>query len=168
MGTILQTFGINWYLLVAQVVNFLLILYLLKRFVYKPVFNIIKKREEIIKKGLDDAKKGEESLKTAEEETKLIVKQARDEARSILDSARKEASLTIEEAQEKAKKQSAIIIKEGEEAVKREALKAEEKLLKKIGQIVEEVVKQSLKNILSPEQQKEALKNSLQYLNKLK
>ncbi len=165
---ILQTFGINWYLVIAQIVNFLIILYLLKKYAYKPILGVLKKREELIHKGLADAKKGEEALQEADEERKKIIKQARDEAHSIVDNARKEASMLLEEAQIKAKKQTEIMLKDGEEAIKREAHMAEEKIEKNIGKIVEEVVKKSLKDILSADQQKEILQNTMKYIAKNK
>ena len=59
---IFQNFGVNPILLLAQIVNFLIILYVLKRFMYKPVLNILKNREDEIKKGIEDAQIAEEKL----------------------------------------------------------------------------------------------------------
>ena len=73
-------FGVEPILLGAQIVNFLLLLYLLKRFLYKPVLGIIKKREDKIRLGLEAAAKGEELFKKAAEEEKKRLQKASEEA----------------------------------------------------------------------------------------
>src|SRR5207247_1964428 len=50
---VLHNFDIEWPLLVAQIVNFLIIFYLLKRFLYKPIFTVLKKRADTIKEELE-------------------------------------------------------------------------------------------------------------------
>lgn len=46
---------IDWFTVIAQVVNFLILVWLLKRFLYKPILNAIDSREKRIAKKLDDA-----------------------------------------------------------------------------------------------------------------
>jgi F-type H+-transporting ATPase subunit b len=52
---ILKTFGFDPILLGAQIINFLIIFYLLKRFLYKPVLGMLKTREDKIKEGIKQA-----------------------------------------------------------------------------------------------------------------
>ena len=47
---------INWFTVIAQVINFLILVWLLKRFLYKPVLNAIDEREKKIAAQLSDAK----------------------------------------------------------------------------------------------------------------
>jgi F-type H+-transporting ATPase subunit b len=59
---------INWFTVIAELINFLLLVWLLKRFLYKPVFNAIEERENKIKAQLQDAAlKKEEAVKEQEE-----------------------------------------------------------------------------------------------------
>lgn len=46
---------INWFTVIAQIVNFLILVWLLKRFLYKPVLNAIDEREKKIAAQLEDA-----------------------------------------------------------------------------------------------------------------
>jgi len=46
---------IDWFTVIAQVVNFLILVWLLKRFLYKPILNAIDAREQRIAKELADA-----------------------------------------------------------------------------------------------------------------
>ncbi|MBU2632677.1 F0F1 ATP synthase subunit B, partial [Patescibacteria group bacterium] len=46
---IVKQFGLDPVLLVAQIVNFLILLFILKKLLYKPVLELLKKREDTIK-----------------------------------------------------------------------------------------------------------------------
>ena len=46
---------INWFTVIAQIINFLILVWLLKRFLYKPVLNAIDEREKKIAAQLSDA-----------------------------------------------------------------------------------------------------------------
>jgi len=46
---------INWFTVIAQIVNFLILVWLLKRFLYKPVLKAIAEREQKIASRLDAA-----------------------------------------------------------------------------------------------------------------
>jgi F-type H+-transporting ATPase subunit b len=48
---------IDWFTVVAQIINFLILVYLLKRFLYKPILNAIDEREKRIASQLEDAAK---------------------------------------------------------------------------------------------------------------
>jgi F-type H+-transporting ATPase subunit b len=48
---------IDWFTVIAQIINFLILVYLLKRFLYKPILNAIDEREKRIASQLEDAAK---------------------------------------------------------------------------------------------------------------
>ena len=167
MESVLQTFGINWYLVAAQIVNFLIILYLLKRFVYKPVFAMLKKRADIIKKSIEDAKTTKAELEDAEKERRQIIKKAKDEAKRILDDAKVESREILNNAQEKAKKQTALSIKDAGEEIERESRSAEKRIQGRIGTLIEKILHESLSEYLSPSEQKEIITKTMQRIPKI-
>lgn len=75
---ILNQFGVQPVLLAAQVVNFLILLFILKKFLYKPILKLLDERK----------KRVEDSLKNAEEIERRLAEIASKEAESILSSAR--------------------------------------------------------------------------------
>src|SRR3989344_4208301 len=87
----LQTLGFDPIMLGAQILNFLIILYLLKRFLYKPVLDIVKKRENKITQGLKDAEDAQKALDKALEEEKKILSKASENAKKIIENAKEEA-----------------------------------------------------------------------------
>lgn len=94
---LLNEFGFDWKLFIAQIINFLIIAYLFKKFLYKPILSTLKKREETIDKGLKDAESAGKALESAELEKDAILGVASKEAERILDEAR----ISAGEAREK-------------------------------------------------------------------
>ena len=67
---------IDWFTVIAQIINFLVLVYLLKRFLYKPVIKAMDEREKRISGRLDEAEKREDEarreLERYQEKTKEI------------------------------------------------------------------------------------------------
>ncbi|MFA6043144.1 MAG: F0F1 ATP synthase subunit B [Patescibacteria group bacterium] len=85
MEELVKKFGIEPTLLLAQVINFGLVLFVLWKFAYKPVLKIMRERREKIAKSLDDAKAVEQKLAEAEELKKVKLKEARTEAQALME-----------------------------------------------------------------------------------
>jgi F-type H+-transporting ATPase subunit b len=86
MGLI-RALGIDGRILLAQFINFAILIWVLWRYAYKPVFKILDDRKSKVEKGLDDAEKAALNLKEAEEEKKKIILEARQEAIRVLEQA---------------------------------------------------------------------------------
>jgi F-type H+-transporting ATPase subunit b len=106
---------IDWFTVVAQAFNFLVLVWLLKRYLYKPVLNAIDAREKLIAAELADAaakkvearKESDEFRKKNEEfdqQRAALLKKATDEASAqharLLDEARKAADVLTAKRQE--------------------------------------------------------------------
>lgn len=104
----LANLGIDWKLLLAQAINFLVLLFILHRFAYKPMLEFLEKRSDRIEQGLKDAQAAQAKLAQMEAREKETLAAAHESARVIMDSA--EAS---------AKKRDAIRLAETEETARR-------------------------------------------------
>src|ERR1700675_2768575 len=106
---------IDWFTVIAQVVNFLILVWLMKRFLYRPILNAIDAREKRIAKELADAdaKKAEAQKERDEFQKKneefdrrraALLTKATDEAKAerqrLLDEARKSADALSAKRQE--------------------------------------------------------------------
>ena len=87
---VLAKLGIDWKLLIAQAINFIVLLWVLKRYAYQPILRALEARTKMIQQGLADAALSQEKLASSVEEEKRIMVAAREEARDIL--VRAEAS----------------------------------------------------------------------------
>lgn len=160
----IETFGLNPVLLLAQIVNFLILVYLLNRFLYKPVISVLKTRQEKIEKGLEDAKKGEELLEKAKIEYQQTLKQATDEAQKIYNDARENAEELKRLFGEQSKRQKDQILKEGRETLLGERAIMEKELMSQVLRVASEVVEKTLSVVLSGEDKKRIEQNVLKHL----
>src|SRR4030042_5711258 len=106
----LQQLGFDPIMVGAQILNFLIIFYLLKRFLYKPVLDMVKKREEKITQGLKDAEDGNKALEKALEEEKKILTKAQDNAKKIIEDAKTEAGILALDIENNSKAQTEKLI----------------------------------------------------------
>jgi F-type H+-transporting ATPase subunit b len=83
MSELIRHFGIDVKLLFAQAVNFLVLLFILRVFMYRPVLELLKARKKKIESGLQMAKEAEERLRGAQEEKREVLRQAVEEAMKI-------------------------------------------------------------------------------------
>jgi F-type H+-transporting ATPase subunit b len=95
--------GINWKLLVLQTLAFLILVWLLKKFVYPPLLRSLDERQKTIEESVQAAKKAEEGAAKAQEDIEKRLNDARKEAGEILATAKAEAASQIEAAEAKAK-----------------------------------------------------------------
>jgi F-type H+-transporting ATPase subunit b len=84
-----NAFGVDVPKLLFQVINFLLLLYLLNRFLFKPVLNLLDERERRIRKGLEDAEAAARDRELAQAEREAALDEARKEAQAMIARATK-------------------------------------------------------------------------------
>ena len=92
-----DAFGVDLVKLGFQVLNFLLLLYLLNRFLFKRVFALVDERKAKIEQGLEDAQAAARDRELARAEREAAVAEARKEAAEMLASANKIATDTRNE-----------------------------------------------------------------------
>lgn len=110
---LLTKLGIDWRLLIAQLVNFLVLLAVLYRFLYGPIIKMLTERSEKIARSLAEASKiEEESARAAKTREELILK-AREEAQKIMKDVQERAEAARAEAAEKARAETERIVASG-------------------------------------------------------
>lgn len=112
-----KAFGVDWKSLLAQFVNFAILLFLLTKLAYKPLLLFMKQRAEMIKRGVEDAKQAKQIMALASEEQEKLLAQARKEAASIVDSARAAAAEQSAAMVAQAKEEVARVVVEGKQAL---------------------------------------------------
>ena len=87
MEELIRNFGIDWKLLLAQAVNFFILLFLLKKFAYQPLFDLMRRRREEIESGLRFAEKAKEELAAIAQTREKELQKARSEALNVVTQA---------------------------------------------------------------------------------
>jgi F-type H+-transporting ATPase subunit b len=119
----LHSLGIDGRLLIAQIINFVILLLLLKKFLYGPLVKMLDTRSEKIKRSLESAEKIENDLKNTEERNRKALAEAQSEAKKLIADAKKSAEeeslKIIEVAGRKALDQKTKALQEIEESKNR-------------------------------------------------
>ncbi|MDP3778459.1 MAG: F0F1 ATP synthase subunit B [bacterium] len=87
MQEFITHFGIDWKLFLAQIVNFGVILIVLRKFAYKPILNMLRERREKIEQGLEMSAQAEKNLKESDEMRNRTLQQAHADALGIVNNA---------------------------------------------------------------------------------
>ncbi|HEY9593455.1 MAG TPA: F0F1 ATP synthase subunit B [Spirochaetia bacterium] len=136
--------GLDWRQFAAQLVNFLIIAWLIWRFLLKPLLANMKKRSDTIAKGLKDAEAARAALAEAETQRQKVLQDASAEAYRMLEAARDEAERVRAAAMERAGKDAERVIAEARAAMaieRRDMEKAVQALsLELSGKILEKAV----------------------------
>lgn len=136
MSELLSKLGIDWKLLIAQIVNFLILLFVLYKFTYGPILAILEKRQKKIEKGLADADEARKKLEESQEKQKEILKKARNEAKDIIEKARIQAEKLRSDIAVEAKARSEKIISDAKVEIEREKEKTIAEIKSEIGELV--------------------------------
>ncbi|TAL20551.1 ATP synthase F0 subunit B [Patescibacteria group bacterium] len=154
---LLSKLGIDWRLLVWQIVNFGIVLLVLKKFALGPVMRALDERAKKLEQGLRDAEEAKTVKVAAESEREKILAAARNESGRIVAEARKEAEVLREELHSRAKKEVDGLLLTG-----KNALKAEKELMlgeakSELGLLVVEAVGKVLSRALTKEDEESLL-----------
>jgi len=82
---------LDWITVVAQIINFLILVWLLHRFLYGPITRAMERRENRIKERLDNAAQEREQAEAKQQELDKRLQELEDEREAKLEQARKEA-----------------------------------------------------------------------------
>lgn len=161
---IFTNFGIQPVLLLAQIVNFLVILFVLKRFFYKPITKALDERKERIAESLKNADQIELRLKETEEKSVQILEKAQKEAQEILRSAKEDAQKMTDAANVDTKVQIEEALTAAKAQIEAQKEEMKQELENETVELVSAVVKKVLNRSLSAKEKQQLTSKSLSEL----
>lgn len=124
----------NWTFF-AELIAFVIILWLIGRYIAPPVQRAMRERQEMIKKQVEDSEKAASQLEQAQQQYRELLAQARTEAAKIRDGARADAQRLSEEMREQANEEVARIQRRGEESLAQQRDQVVRELRSDVGQL---------------------------------
>lgn len=97
MAELIHNLGIDWKILLAQIINFAIILFVLKKFAYKPILKVLDDRRKKIEEAIERSKSVDQKMAEIEALREKIMVEAREESSRIIKKA-EEAAYKIQEA----------------------------------------------------------------------
>jgi len=147
---LLHTLGIEPKLLLAQVVNFTILVLVLWKVVYKPLSILMKERAGKIQKGLDDAKQMDEQRTAWNREHQEMLIAAKKEAQGVVAAAQTQSSEMMTQARADAQQKIEVMMTEAQKTLKHEQKIAMTELEKNMTRLVVSVAGQFLTKKMNP------------------
>ncbi len=155
MDALIGTFHIDWKSMVAQIINFTVVFFVLYRFALKPLMKMMDERNKTIKQGIDDAAKHAHLLEEAKDMHEKELAIARQEAHQLISEVKKSAEEKRIEMMDQTETDVKKMIEDGKKSIEDEKNKIVDSLKKEVGQLVilatEKVIGTSVKEKLSQE-----------------
>lgn len=123
-----ESIGIDWKLLVLQTIAFLLLLWILKRFVYPPLVAMLDRSEDKVKAAEKAATEAEKKANSSLQQISEMLTKARAEANDIVTAAHAEANDVVDEAAKKASDRADALVKQAHDDITKEVEAAKKSL----------------------------------------
>lgn len=125
---IFATLGINWQLLVLQIVAFLILVWALGKFVYPWLMKSVDERQAKIDESVKAAEEAEKKAEAAGEDIAKLLASARKEAKEIVTTAKDEAAAMVEASDTKAKIRAEKIVADAHDQLEKDIVAARKAL----------------------------------------
>lgn len=167
MNEVLTTIGFDLRYFVFYVLNFVVVAYLLYKFVFKKIYQIIEERQQIIQRGIDDQKRYEALLNETKLRSEEILAQAKQEANEIVEKYKQDAKSISDKIVADARLQSDTMINQGKALAQKVYEEEIKKVRKDAVDIVMMVTKELAKDVdMDDENKKKKAKKLLEKDNK--
>ncbi len=164
----MEQLGIEPNLLLAQIVNFLIIFFVLSKLLYKPIVGMLEKRKKEIAAGLaltEKMRAEEEKLNVRKEK---VLEDARREAKGIVGAGKKEADAQAHDIVEAAHVQAGGIVAKGKDDVLTLRADMEKDVRSAAVGLAEAMTKQLLSQVLTSADQHKLIQKHLTDLEKVR
>jgi F-type H+-transporting ATPase subunit b len=155
-----EQFGFNTSLFVSQVISFLIVAFLLKKFAYNPIIKVLEERRQQIATSLSNAEKIKQELAQTEASRQQILTQANTQANKLIEEARAAAAKVQETETQRAIAAAEQIIVKAREAAALDRERMVQDLKKEIGQLVVRTTAQVAGKVLSMDDQKRLIEET--------
>jgi len=145
MDAIISTFHIDLKLIIAQVINFAIVLVLVYFVLGKPLMKMMRVRDGKIREGLNKAERAEKKLLEAESKKSEILTETQNSVRDILSAAEEKSKSIIDASSQEAQIQKEQILESG----KKELAREKDEMTANIQKETAILIKNSLEKILS-------------------
>ena len=148
-------------LFVWTIVTFLLLVFVLAKFAWKPLLKMLQDREDMVRSSLEDAEKAKSELERLNEESEAIMAKARSEAQSILADGKATAEKVKDDIIAKSKEQANKIREDAGNQIQVEKDKAISEIKKEVVNLTLSVAEKLIQKNLSDADNKSLIEESL-------
>lgn len=151
---ILTSFGVEWPKFFAQLILFIIVYFILRKFAFGPIVAMLEERRRRIEEGMANAEKIKKQLAEAESRYQEILTKANTDAQRMLDEARESSSVLAERRAQQAIGEAEQIIAKAREATSLEHDRVLAELKREVGRLVIETTTKVTGKVLTADDQK--------------
>lgn len=160
----MEQLGIQPLQLLTQIFNFVLMVVLLSKFLYKPILKVLDARRKKIAEGLEYTQKMQKEIEKNEIKREEILSKAKDEARRIIDEGKLRGKQKEEEIIKKAQEEASILLTKGREELNAQRQELEKDLRSKTVDIAQNWVEAVLSKVLDTKTQQTIINKKIRDL----
>jgi F-type H+-transporting ATPase subunit b len=150
---IAQTFGIYWPNFIAQVILFVVVYFILRRYAFKPIVDMFEERRRRIEEGQLNAEKIKQQLALAQQRYEEILAKAGAEAQRLLEEVRVSSERLAEQKRQEAIAEAERISQKAQESIHLERDRVMAEVKHELGRLVVETTEKVTGKVLTPSDQ---------------
>jgi len=151
MGSVAQQFGVYWPNLIAQIILFAIVYFVLKRFAFKPIIAMLEERRRRIEEGQLNAEKIKKQLAEAQTKYEEILAKANADSQKLLEEVRASGDRLAEQKRQEAITAAEQITLKAQEAMALERDKSMAEMKRELGRLVVDATSRVTGKVLSPQ-----------------
>ena len=148
-------------LFIWTILTFLVLLWLLAKFAWRPLLQALESRQELIRKSLDDAQEARRELERLHLESAQILKEARVQADSIITQTRSDGERLREEMRQKARAEADTIVRTAERQIQLETARALQQIRHEAADLSVMIASKLIQRNLSKEDNERLIEDAL-------
>jgi F-type H+-transporting ATPase subunit b len=161
---IARTFGVDWPHLIAQMISFCIMCFLLYRFAYGPVLQMLANRRRLIAESLANTDKVKAELARTETQRKEVMAQANAQATQFIEEARAAADVLLKQETKKAIAAAEEIMLKAHQAAAQDHARMLAELKQEVGRLVVQTTSAVTGKILTTDDQRRLAQETAEQL----
>lgn len=153
MDTVAQQFGVYWPNLIAQVILFVIVYFVLRKYAFGPIVAMLEERRHRIEEGQLNAERIRKQLAEAQARYEEILARANAEAQKLIDEVRITGDRLADQKRQQAMTEAEQIMNKAREAIEQERERTMAELKHDFGLLVVRATTKVTKKVLTPEDQ---------------
>jgi F-type H+-transporting ATPase subunit b len=153
-GNVAQQFGLYWPNFIAQVVLFIVVYLILRKYAFKPIVEMLEERRKRIEEGQANAERIKQQLAEAQAKYEEILARANAEAQRLIEEVRLSGDRLAEQKRQQALAEAEQIVAKTREALTQERERTMADLKRDFGRLVIETTTKVTNKVLTPDDQR--------------
>lgn len=167
-GNVFSSLGINPIYIIGQIINFSLLLFLLKKFLYTPILTKLDERAKTVAKGIRTAEKNMKREEEIEKEKKEQLAKVKEEVAKMIENAKTESAVIKDEILAQAKSEAEKLMQKKQTEIEDLLQRQENELKGKISDLSVSIARKVLEEYLDKDLQSAVIESQMKKLAQIK